>query len=276
MPSFSGLFARAPEGPLRIPVDSTVALGFAVYYVPGYPPLGGAELRVALPAWLAENMAEPLRGAVTQFAAGEGLLYTDDLQRGAVPLPPYDLLRSEGASEEELKRLEKGYQLVIVSARDENRVPRFGLWTALAGAMAAADALNGVAYDPARMSVIAPDSPPLAGDGVVRVREHVALRVAETTSGGLVTTAGMSKLGIPELRVGFARGLQAPTTLLADVAQQLADAVVQANHGRDACLDEVEFGPDLTANGVPLAVRYTAGEPGQKGWVDVGAGGLAG
>lgn len=271
MPSLSGLFAKAPEGPLRIPVDATVALGFAIYYVPGYPPLSGPELRMRLPAWLDAHLAEPLRGASRQFAAGEGLGYTDDLQRGAIPLPPYDLLRSEGAGEEELRRLEKGYQLVMVSARDSNRVPRLGLWTAMAGAMAGAEALNGVAYDPARMALLGLASQAIAGDGVVRVREHVAFRVGADVGGtGWVTSAGMSKFGLPDLRVGFQAGVSPPLDMLTDVAQQVADAVLRTNHGREECVAEVEFGPNVVAAGNPVSVRHTA-ETGKRGWIDVGA-----
>ena len=271
MPSLSGLFAKAPEGPLRIPVDATVALGFAVYYVPGYPPLGGKELRAALPAWLDGHLAEPLRGAVKQFAAGPGLDYTDDLQRGALPLPPYDLLRSEGAGEEEVKRLEKGYQLLMVHARDPNTVPRFGLWAALAGARAGAEALAGVGYDPARMAVIPLGSAALPGDGVVRVREHVAFRLGGEPGGpGWITSAGMSKFGLPDLRVGFPAGFPPPLEMLADIAQQLIDSVLRANHGRAECISELEFGPAVVAAGVPLALRYTA-ESGKKGWLEVGA-----
>jgi len=271
MPSLTDLFSRAPEGPLRIPVDAVVALGFAVYYVPGYPPLSGSELRARLPAWLDGHMAEPLRTAVKAFAAGPGLEYTDDLQRGAIPLPPYDRLRSEGAGDEELKRLEMGYQLVMVSARDPNRVPRFGLWTALAGALSAAEALNGVAYDPVRLAVLSLAPTQLAGDGVVRVREHVAFRVGgEEGSSGWVTTAGMSKFGLPELRVGFVAGRAAPLEMLSDLAQQAIDAVLRANHQRPECVTEVEFGPAVEAGGLALELRHTA-EAGQKGWLDVGA-----
>lgn len=271
MPSLAGLFARGPEGPLRIPVDAVVALGYAVYYVPGYPPLGGEDLRRQLPAWLDSHAEEPLRDAVKAFSGGPSLAYTDDLQRAAIPLPPHDLLRSEGAAEEDLKRLDRGYQLVVISARDVNQVPRLGLWAARAGALAAASALEGVAYDPARMALLTPSSGRLPGHGVIEVQDHVSIRVSsEPGTSGWVRTAGMSKFGLPDLRAGFPAGLEPPRRMLADCSQQLIDALLRANHGRQECVTELDFGPHLTANDLPLLLRYTPADNGGRGWLDVG------
>ena len=89
-----------------------------------------------------------MRGVVTTALDG-GIVRFIVMTRDQVPAPPMGLLSHTRLGELEERRLLNATHVVVVTAGDIVRHPRFGLWSAIAGARAAATALDGVILDPA-------------------------------------------------------------------------------------------------------------------------------
>lgn len=259
MPSFGDLLGHRAEGPTVIPVAPEVKLGFGVYYAPTYPPLSNDELAAKVPAWVAAHVPEPLGPALQKFIADRPLVF-NDMAKTALPLPPTNVLREEGGlGEEEERRFNAAFQLVVISATDPNQVPRFGLWAALAGALSSAEALNGVVYDVEAMRMLPVGGLPIPPKGEVALGDHVAVRALSDARGGnFVATKGMAKLGLPELWLPDAGAAMLP--FVTAVAQTLLDATLRAAHEAGAPVSQV--GVDvLTVGATNVRLGYTPGSP---------------
>jgi hypothetical protein len=176
------------------------------------------ELHAQLPAWIEAHVPDPLRGAMKDFAPS---LTYNDMLKTALALP----LR-EGVGQAELDRLDHSFELLVISAHDPNRVPRLGLWTSLAGAYAAAEALGGVVYDEECQRLLHLQPEPFPAQGEITAGRH--LRVAQVVDphnpGGFMCS-GMDKFGLPDLMVLAMEGGEA---FLVGVAQYLIESVLRA------------------------------------------------
>src|ERR1700694_1590968 len=262
MPLLGGLFHKGDGGPVSIPVATHVPIAFRVYYTPGYPPLAPEDLRVNASEWIDRFVAEPLRSALRAEVWSEKLSYTD-MPKTSFP-PPLEVLREVGA--EERARFEAAWQVAVVSCEARTQVPMLGLGAAIAPGRSAAQGLKGALFDAVavRLTSIATYEQPLPGNGVLRAADHLA--VGWSSAGGLVRwhTTGMPKFGLPDLEL-----LEAPAgvdlrPLVEAVAQQLIDALLTANHGRDEPVALLSVGPELTpllATGqAHVRLFYSAGQ----------------
>jgi hypothetical protein len=242
---------KGESGPFGIPVASSIAVAFRVYYTPGYPPLLPEELRVKAADWVAVHVEEPLRSALRPVVASPALIYTD-MAKTAFP-PPLDLLQHTEVGAEERSRFEKAWQVAVVSCEAKPQVPMFGLWAAIAAARSAALELSGALFDsPAvRLTPVASYDEGIAGSGALRVIDHVAFP-ADPDRSSLVRwhTTGMSKFGLPEVVMPAPPGHD-HGPLLRALAQHLLDTLLRANHGRPEPLTELVVPGDLSLPGSP-------------------------
>jgi hypothetical protein len=250
VPLLDGLLHKG-EGPLAIPVAASIAVAFRVYYTPGYPPLLPEDLRLKAAAWVALHVAEPLRSALGPVITSPALIYTD-MAKTSFP-PPLDLLQKAEVGAEERNRVEKAWQVAVVSCETKPQVPMFGLWAAIAAARSAALELSGALFDsPAvRLTPIAFYEQGLPGDGALRVGDHVAFP-ADADPSGLIRwhTTGMSKFGLPEVVIPAPPGPDHGPLLWA-LAQHLLDTLLRANHGRPEPLTELVLPREVTLSGPP-------------------------
>ncbi len=255
MPLLDGLLHKGDGGPFAIPVASSIPVAFRVYYTPGYPPLLADDLRVKAAGWVAAHVEEPLRAALAQVVGSPLLIYTD-MAKTAFP-PALDLLQHAEVGAEERSRLEKAWQVTVVSCEAKPQVPMFGLWAAIASARSAALELSGALFDsPAvRMTPVASYEQGIAGDGVLRVADHVAFP-ADPDPSGLVRwhTTGMSKFGLPEIVVPAHPGPD-HGPLLQALAQHVLDSLLRANHERPEPLTELVVPGELTLHEPPATLR---------------------
>jgi len=264
MPLLGGLFNKGDGGPVVIPVAGHVPIAFRVYYTPGYPPLAPDDLRVNAGEWLDRYVEEPLRSALRPVVGSEKLSYTD-MAKTSFP-PPLEVLQKEDVGAEERSRFEAAWQVAVVSCEARTQVPMLGLWAAVAAGRSAALSLKGALFDAVavRLTSIASYQQPIAGMGVLRAADHLA--VGSSGAGGPVSwrTAGMPKFGLPDLELLDAPAGLNPRPLLEAVAQQLLDALLTANHGREEPIDQLALGPGLSLPlpGGPAEVRllYLAGQ----------------
>lgn len=261
MLGLGGLLGQHPKGPVRIPVVAAPAIPFGVYYTPLYPPLGPDELRARLAGWLDQHVDEPLRSALKPAVASTELLTYLDMHKTALP-PPTDPAQA-GATPEEGAKLEQAWQVMAITGHPAVQVPVFGLWGALAGARSAAQDLDGVAIDTTTHRVLrAEPESVIAGSGKVVLAEHVTIAPLGNPSGAATwRTAGLQKFGLPNLQLrGVLPGSGDPGLLLVETGQQLLDALLRANHGREQPLAELEIGSELTVSGATAAhLEYVAG-----------------
>jgi len=254
VPLLDGLLHKSEGGPVTIPVASAIPVAFRVYYTPGYPPLLPDELRARAVAWVAAHVGEPLRSALGPVVASPALVYTD-MAKTAFPAP-LDLLQKTDVGAEERSRFERAWQVAVVSCDTKPQVPMFGLWAAIAAARSAAGELGGALFDsPAvRMTPVASYEEGIAGDGALRVGDHVAFP-ADPDPSGLVRwhTTGMSKFGLPEVVIPARPGPD-HGPLLRALAQHLLDTLLRANHGRLEALTELAVPAELTLPG-PATLR---------------------
>jgi hypothetical protein len=251
VPLLDGFLHKGESGPFAIPVASSIAVAFRVYYTPGYPPLLPEDLRARAAAWMAVHVEEPLRSALGPVVASPALVYTD-MAKTAFP-PPLDLLQKTDVGAEERSRFERAWQVAVVTCQTMPQVPMFGLWAAIAAARSAAIELSGALFDsPAvRLTPIDSYDQRIAGDGALRVGEHVAFP-ADPDPSGLIRwhTTGMSKFGLPEVVLPAPRGAD-HGPLLRALAQHLLDTLLRANHGRLEALTELVVPGELSLPGPP-------------------------
>jgi hypothetical protein len=147
--------------------------------------------------------------------------------------------------------------VAVVSCEAKPQVPMFGLWAAIAAARSAALELSGALFDsPAvRMTPVASYEQGIAGDGVLRVADHVAFP-ADPDPSGLVRwhTTGMSKFGLPEIVVPAHPGPD-HGPLLQALAQHVLDSLLRANHERPEPLTELLLPADLSLPGSEAAAH---------------------
>ena len=238
MPGLGDLLGHKPEGRALIPVSPEVTLGYGVYYAPTYPPLSADELAARVPAWIQAHVPAPLGPALEEFIAAHPLVF-NAMTKTALPLPPTEQLRAEGGlGEEEERRFQAAFQLVVVSATDPNQVPRFGLWAALAGAYSSAEALAGVVYDIEPMRMLPVQAAAFPANGQIAVAGHIAVRAVKDPRGGVfVRTQGMAKLGLPEL--WLPGGDAAAIPLVTAAAQALVDAMFRAAQAAGAPVSQI-------------------------------------
>lgn len=237
--------------PTQIPITDPVELSFAVYYTPTYPPLGEKDLRERTPAWIDAHVGEPLRSTVKQFLPQ---LWYIESSKSVMPQPP-----KEGVGAEEAKRLDAGYQVITVNARDPNRVPRVGLWAALASAYAAVEALNGVASDQAALRLLPLQPEPIPAYGEVSAARFVRpVRIADAAGQPWLIASGVSKFGFADLQMPQIEGGEA---LLLGTAQYLLDTVLRMA-AQVQPVPAIEVGPILMLDPATLArggVGYAGG-----------------
>ncbi|MDQ6919531.1 MAG: hypothetical protein M3Z98_09255 [Candidatus Dormibacteraeota bacterium] len=266
MPLLGGLFHKGDGGPVVIPVAAQVPVAFRVYYTPGYPPLLPEDLRAKAVAWVENHVEEPLRSALRPVVGSPALSYAD-MAKTAFP-PPLDLLQHSDVGDEERGRLERAWQVLVVSCDARPQVPMFGLWAAIAAARSAALELSGALFDaPAvRLTEIASYQQGLPRTGVLNVTDHVAFP-ADSDPSGLIRwhTTGMNKFGLPEIVIPAPAGVDQGSPLRA-LAQHLLDSLLRANHGRPELLTElvVPADPSLPQATGPASLRLQL-VPGQTG-----------
>jgi hypothetical protein len=246
MPLLGALLHRGEGGPVLLPVAALVPIGFRVYYTPGYPPLLLDDLRARAAAWAEVHVEEPLRSALRPLIGSPALSYAD-MAKTAFP-PPLDLLQKADVGAEERTRLEKAWQVAVVSCETKPQVPMFGLWAAVAAARSAALELKGALFDsPAvRLTPIASYEHGIPGNGALRVSEHVAFP-AEPDPSGFIRwhSTGMSKFGLPEIAIPAPPG-QDHGPLIRLLAQHVLDTLLRANQGRPELLTKLALPADIS------------------------------
>jgi uncharacterized protein YegJ (DUF2314 family) len=227
---------------LRIPVTESPVITLAVFFASTGDVPDSDRLLLETKSWLDEHATDPIRGVVTA-AIDRGILRFSVRTRDQVPAPPMGLLSAARLGELEERRLLSATHVVIVTARDTVRHPRFGLWSAIAGARAVAIALDGVILDPAlpRALAVASYSEGLPTHGEIHVGKHIMVPMSIGEGGlGWMTTSGMVKFGLPDFEVtDLPPNLDRWAMLMNGMAQRVVNQLLRAP--QEASLDAVEL-----------------------------------
>lgn len=217
---------------VTIPFESQVFAGFVVFFAPtgnGVP--DPESLRPFIASWREQRLKDPLRTAVATFQDREVVsLEAETAER--IPMPPVEVLRYLGLGELEERVLGAATHAFVVSCPDLNVAPRIGLWASLATALAVADRLEGIVFDPEALRIVKQEG--AAGwfteRGKLAASQHIIVpfSVGQDSGLGWMTTRGMGKFGLPDLELrDVPPNLSKLNVLMNSVAQLLIEAALE-------------------------------------------------
>lgn len=220
-------------------------VGFVVYFAPsGDVPPDPASLRPAIESWRDEHLTDPLQAVVASLQDHD--LVSLRVENVAdIPAPPVDLLRHTGLGELEERILGAATHALVCSGLDLNVPPRMGLWSCLAAALAVAEQLEGIIFDPEALRIVRRDR---AGhwftpNGTIAVSQHIIVPFSTGHDAGLgwMTTRGLGKFGLPDIELrDVPPNLDQLNVLMNSVAQLVVEAALRrcdATRGEDVPLE---------------------------------------
>jgi uncharacterized protein YegJ (DUF2314 family) len=189
---------------LSIPVDLSPFVGFGVYF--DMHQSGDAlhrDFAAKTKSWLASHADGHASEAIGMFI-DNGALEFMVADRADVPEPPAALLSRTSRSGLEQRRFGTATHVVVVRTRDSVRHRHLGMWSALAGARAAALDLNGVVMDPVipRLLPVESASGTIPSNLEIHIAEHIIVPMSVGDTGlAWMTTSGLAKFGLPDLEL---------------------------------------------------------------------------
>lgn len=240
---------------VRLPIPEMLTAQLGVYCAPsGEPP---DPMSVVL-AGLEARATGRMRDALGAFFA-KSLLRARVLPRAKLPDPPTNLLRGMRAGPEEMKRFEGASHVILVQASYLPAPPPFHHWSTLAAAGALAERMDGTVLDPLFPRLLPLDERTcvIPENGLVTVVRDILAPMSTQGDGTvLITTKGMTRFGIPELRLaGIPPGVGGDALPLVNaVAQRLLHELYRrASQGR---LSVLVLEDELSINGHDMAAAW--------------------
>jgi uncharacterized protein YegJ (DUF2314 family) len=181
-------------------------VGFVVYFQapPGILPPEESEMFGMVSDYLDQYAPEPLRDGLRSFLE-QGFLSLIPQERGEVPEPPDELIRTYNPGEIEERRWRNATHALYIGTTDLLLPPRVGLWATLATARALASALpGGVIMDPEfpRLMPRLEREKELPDTGQIHAVDHILVQVSHTKNHLIwMTTSGMGRFGLPDIEL---------------------------------------------------------------------------
>lgn len=266
-----------------IPVRSQVGALFVVFATP--PPgiqTAGGEVLTWTVEWLERHVDDPLKTQVFT-ALQEQRVSLSAQPAPSLPPPPVELLRYSGLDELGERVLATATATIVVTASDVNAPPRVGMWSAFFMAVAIAERMKGVLFDPNSLRTIRlpSDGDRFGPEGTIAASRHIIVPFSVSPDSGLgwMTTKGLDNFGLPDLELrDIPPNLNLLSKLMNSVAQFLIESTmreVAETHGAATQLrvpDVIEIdnalvarahGRALTAESLPaspvrVALRFHA------------------
>ena len=270
-------FGKA-DAPLTVPLPETVNIAYAVLFEASRHrlPERGDMVEMAR-LWLDRHAEGPLKDALKEYVDSP-MTVMDLRSSAAIPLPDPSVLRAMGIGKEEERRLREATHGVMLFARDMLRHPRFGLHAARALAFGIASATNGVIFDPDTMKVVplgAYDQP-IPENGLPVMGDNIVVPASVGSNGlGLMTTAGMTKFGLPNLYLSdVPRELfNHLGSVVTGVAYHLTMIGMSRAQDTDKAPSSISVGPEVTIRRIDLlkgAGQEDSETPqGVRGWTTI-------
>jgi len=188
---------------ITIPYHGEARDIYAVYFSTAKKSPSDKDLQQAAERWREAHLDDPLKHAAAEFIK-RGFAAVRVQPVASLPELPVPLLRHLGLGEPEERVVQSAKHAVVVMCQDLNIPPRSGLWTGLALALAAAELVDGVVFDPDALRII--DRQEAAGwfspMGLVSAARHTILPFSVSETGlGWMTTRGLQKFGLPDLEL---------------------------------------------------------------------------
>jgi hypothetical protein len=271
-------FNKKRDTSLQIRLPEVVNVGFGVLFSPpsnNIPERG--DLIAMAQQWLRGHAQGPLRDALTEYVASP-LVMMEVKSAAQIPLPELRLLRAMKLGQEEEQRLTSATHGVMLFASDTLRPPRFGLHAANALAYGIAETTNGVVFDPecVRVVPIRQYSKSIPETGRPVMVDHIC---CPTSAGerrlGLITTTGLAKFGLPNLKISHVPAdlLTTMSWVVCAIADHLVMATMRLAQERQSAPAELVVDSEFTIRHEEIAAA--AGEPkssapeGVQGWTTV-------
>lgn len=260
--------AKRDESPsVTIPMSSEVAAFYVVYFPrtwsapPGIPDFGRAAA-----LWRQKHLRSPLQEAVAKLQES-GLISVRIESAESLPAPPLDVLRYTGLGELEERVISAATQVVLVSCGDPNTAPRIGLWSTLALALAIAEELNGVVFDPEAMRIVKRDSGIawFGPTGAIAASQHIIVPFSVGRSGlGWMTTRGLGKFGLPDLELrDVPPNLDKLTILMNAIGQFLIETALDRTLETKGRAAEITVPGEITVDGTLVARAHARADESQ-------------
>jgi hypothetical protein len=188
--------------PVEIGIPPVVPVLYVVLFAARGGPPSETALRQHVDGWIARRVDGPLREHLLVWGKRDETLLTLHPSEQMV-LPDRAALVDTGLGLEEAAHLDAATHAVVVGTIDALRLPRPGLWWAIAAARALARHLGGVIYDPELRTVLPIDvrNDPLPPDGHIDLREHLRVFTSPVRDGWWMTGHGLARFGLPDLEL---------------------------------------------------------------------------